>query len=803
MFPPRTCHPFTSHCIGAAFLFLLSACHAICATTCYSTDDSTNDAYFREHVQPIFVAKCYSCHGPKVQKSGYRLDVREVAMAGGDFGEPAIVAGDSLASPLVEYVSHSGAEIAMPPAESRVARLTADEVRTLREWIDQGAVWPDADNGKIEDPRDWYSFRPLPATPDSNSTSLSIDHFIKAKLAEHQLEMSPSADARTIARRLYFDLIGLPPTPEALTEFEESSRVDAPAAYDELVEQLLASPRYGERWARHWLDVVHYGDTHGYDKDKPRPNAWPYRDYVIRSLNEDKPYARFVEEQIAGDVLWLGSPDGIEALGFIAAGPWDFIGHAEVPETKIDGKIARHLDRDDMVANTLGTFCSVTVHCAQCHQHKFDPITQDDYYSLQAVFAALDRTELKYYRDRATQQQFIELSAKHQAATTALKELEAPLIQAAGDRYQLLTAKIAAASQPAKSGNANPEFGYHSEISNSAGQTKWVQVDLGKRIAIDRVSLLPCFDDFNSIGTGFGFPVRFKIEASDDPSFLSGVHLFEEKLDLTLKADFKNPGLQSFTTQVAKDFKLEARYIRVTATKLAPRQNDFIFALAELQVFDDAGVNAALACPVTSLDSIEAPPRWRRSNLTDSIAPAVAAQENKEELIAAREDLLESIADDAKLQTRRRLSTFLNELDTKLKSLPPPNLVYAGGIHHGSGSFVGTGVISGKPRSIHLLARGQVTQPGREVFPGALSSFTFRPAKFELQPDAHEGARRAALAKWITDPNNPLTWRSIVNRVWQYHFGRGFVDTPNDLGHNGGMPSHPELLDWLACEFRE
>ncbi len=302
-------------------------------------------------------------------------------------------------------------------------------------------------------------------------------------------------------------------------------------SYEAVVDRLLASPHYGERWARHWLDVVHYGETHGYDKDKPRPHAWPYRDYVIRAFNDDKPYGRFVQEQLAGDVLFPDTADGVEALGFLAAGPWDFIGHVELPETKIDGKVARHLDRDDMVSNTMSTFASLTVHCAQCHNHKFDPIAQEDYYSLHAVFAALDRADKKY-----------------------------------------------------------------------AG------------------------------GSG---------------------------------------------------------------------------------------------------------------------------------------------------------------------------LVYAGTVHQGTGNFAGTGSSGGKPRPIHVLARGDVRKPGKEVSPGALTAHSLLPGRFELPPDHAEGERRAALARWLTDARNPLPWRSLVNRVWLYHFGRGLVDTPNDFGKMGQAPTHPELLDWLAAEFRD
>jgi len=781
---------------------LLAAWISLSATL-FADQHSADEQYFNENVLPIFTAKCFDCHGAKVQKSGYRLDVREIALAGGDLGEPPIVPGNSSSSSLLSYVADNSADLVMPPKESNVTRLTTAEVGVLQKWIDDGAAWPDSANEKIDDPLDWWSLKPLQKPDLQLPGAAAIDHFVNAKLAEHKLIMSPPADPRTLARRLYFDLIGLPPTPEALDDFEQASRSDAEAALDQLVEHLLASPHYGERWARHWLDVVHYGDTHGYDKDKPRPNAWPYRDYVIRALNEDKPYSQFVEEQIAGDVIFPNSRDGIEALGFIAAGPWDFIGHVEVPETKTDGKIARHLDRDDMVSNTIGTFCSVTVHCAQCHQHKFDPISQEDYYSLQACFAAVDRTDVRYYNDEVTQRTFLSLEQHQNAAKESLLQIETPLKTSAGEEYITLTKRIEQASRAnANEANKSPEFGYHSEISGTENQAKWVQVDLGESVDLLRVTLLACYDDFNSIGAGFGFPVQFRIEASDDPGFKNNVAQFTNLCDQKPEVDFKNPGHKAFTTNGADGAVIAGRYVRVTATKLAPRQNDFIFALSELQVLDSADKNIALGKPVTSLDSIEAGPRWHKSNLTDGIAPSLVTQDDKVQLVEAREKLLESFADESTTLQRRGLMVELDGIAAELRKLPTPNIVYSGSVHQGTDNFTGTG-ISGKPRPIFLLARGQVTQPGAEMRPGSLSALAFRPARFDLSPDAHEGQRRAALAQWITDRSNPLTWRSIVNRVWQYHFGRGFVDTPNDLGRNGGLPSHPELLDWLAADFRD
>jgi len=752
---------------------------------------------FARDVRPIFEKHCYECHGVEKQKNDYRLDIKVVALKGGVDHAPNIIAGKSAESPLFRFVSGADKDLSMPPK----SKLSTAEIDTLKRWIDEGAVWPEGvDVAKLEDKTDWWSFKPLSGEPRTKGGE--IDAFIQAKLKEQGLPPSPQADARTLIRRLFFDLTGLPPTPSDMSDWSDLSD----ERYEKLVDTLLASPRYGERWARHWLDLVHYGETHGYDKDKPRNNAWPYRDYVIRAFNNDKPYTRFIEEQIAGDALYPGTTDGITALGFIAAGPWDYIGHAEVPETKLDGKIARHLDRDDMVQNAIGTFCSLTVQCAQCHYHKFDPISQEDYYSLQAVFAAVDRTDVNFYPDDNSMQRFTSLNKLGKSLAITIAALEEPLKKKAGQKYAALTKRIDGAADKASSTNPNakPDFGYHSSISAQQGAVKWVQVDLGRTVEIERVVLKPCYDDFGKIGSGFGFPVRFKLETSDDPEFKTGVTLIWRKHDVTFMNDFKNPGLTPFETNTAGDDGVKGRYVRVTAVKLAPRMNDYIFALAEMQVFDDKnGKNLAEGRPVTALDSIEAAPRWRKVNLTDGIAPEARTLEDKQKLIVERDALLLAAADETtrgKLVASKKLQ---NTFDAEIAKLPAPSKVYAGAIHTGSGAFMGTGANGGKPRVVQVLKRGDIKQPAQEVGPGSVKALSeLFQVSFGVTGE-NESSRRAALAKWIKDKNNALTWRSIVNRVWQHHFGRGLVDTANDFGRMGGKPSHPELLDWLALTFRD
>jgi mono/diheme cytochrome c family protein len=755
---------------------------------------------FTASVEPLFKSHCIQCHGPNNQESGYRLDVREIALRGGDSSEEAIVPMSSKASRLLALVRGEIPDLAMPPKDSGIPALSETETETIARWIDEGADWPESANSELPDPFNWWSLKRLEPPQLPMERDNPIDAFIVAKLEQQGLTLSEEADARTLCRRLFFDLIGLPPSPEQLDSFEKASHENLNKAYCELVDTLLASQHYGEKWARHWLDVVHYGDTHGYDKDQPRPNAWPYRDYVIRSFNQDKPYRQFIREQIAGDALYPNSRDGIEALGFLSAGPWDFIGHVEVSESKIDGKIARHLDRDDILGNVVGTLCSATVQCAQCHNHKFDPFSQEDYYALQAVFSAIDRADRAYDRDAKVAEARGHLAAQKKQITNQLETLERSIEEQCSPEIQVLDAAIAVAEKSV-SATRPTEYGWHSEIAKDQSTVKWVQVDLGHAVPVERVVLQPTWDDFNSVGKGFGFPKRFRIELSDDPDFATpSSHVVSHEQN-----DFAAPGIepQSFSFQGKA-----GRYIRVTATKLAPRMDDYIFALAELIVIgvDSNDVDSndlAKNRPVQALDSIEAPARWAAKNLTDGLFPTDPNPAKILELKEQRTQLIVSRVDQATQLDHQRLRQQRADVEAQIASLPPQSVVYAGTVHRGSGNFVGTGGQGGKPRPIHLLARGQVTRPIREVSAGTIATGANQVNRFPIAPAGSESDRRVAMADWIVADENPLTWRSIVNRVWQYHFGIGIVATSNDFGRMGELPSHPELLDWLAADFRD
>jgi len=764
---------------------------------------------FANDIRPIFRANCHSCHGPDKQKSGLRLDVKAAALDGGEHGRD-IIPGHSAASPLIHFVAGLVEDMQMP---AKGERLTAAQIGLLRAWIDQGASWPDGIDSVAAKPKtDHWVFQPAirPTVPDARNKKWPrnpVDQFVLARLDREKLKPSPQADRRILIRRLSFDLIGLPPTPEEVAAFLSDRRADA---YERLVDRLLASPRYGERWGRHWLDVVHYGETHGYDKDKPRLNAWPYRDYVIKSFNDDTSYSRFVQEQLAADILFPDEPEKIPALGFIAAGPWDFVGHVELPESKTDGLIARYNDRDDMVMTTMSTFQSLTVHCARCHDHKFDPITQADYYGLQAVFAGVDRANRSFDTDAEIFARRKSLERESKTVETRLKELNEIVAKVTSPEITNLDARLKDADERLKAlpkpSKTSPSNGYHSGIEPSAEVTKWVQVDLGREWPLEEVRLLPARPTDFPDTPGFGFPQRFRVEISSEATFAKGTTLADHTA-----ADFPNPWDKPVILQAGNR---TARFIRVTAARLWERTKDFVFALSELQAMSH-GTNAALAATVDALDSIEAG-RWAKAFLVDDCnshnrlgdikeseeqrARRKEAEETVKALQSERKALVEALVESPIRDELKQSNGRLEDIKSALAKLPPAKLVYAGAAEFASeGSFVS----AAKPRPVHLLARGDVKQPGPLMAPAALSCLPGMSQQLEVAFSGDEGNRRAALAKWFTDPRNLLTRRSIVNRVWQYHFGRGLVETPNDFGHMGSLPTHPELLDWLAIWFRD
>lgn len=770
-------------------VFLISA---IGLLLCSSNLVAAN-SIFEKQVLPILQKHCIECHNESTRDGGLSLETHGSSLKGGESGL-ALVAGKPEESLLLDYVT--GPDPEMP---KKGKPLSKAEVQTLRQWIKEGAVWPEG--MRIREAQlsqtDWWSFQPLKqsAIPQLSKAEMKlirtpIDAFLLAKLQKKGLSFSPAADRRTLIRRLYFDLIGLPPTPLEITKFVNAPN---PKAYEELVDRLLASPRYGERWARHWLDVVHYADTHGYDKDKLRDNAWPYRDYVIRAFNEDKPYTRFIQEQIAGDILQPHSPDGVPATGFIVAGPFDWVGQIEIKEELIEKKITRNLDRDDMVSTVMNSTVSLTVQCARCHNHKFDPIAQEDYYGLQAVFAGIDRADRDYEPDSETADKRNNLLAAQSHLLQKKQKLVA-LFQARGGKALVKLDKQIRRALKSKQGQG-VEYGYHSQIVKSDKTNKWVQLNFKQPVTADRITLIAAYDDYNRIGAGFGFPKRFKLEVSDSNDFSTTKTIIADHT----QADFPNP-----KTKLVH-FNLNGqrfRYLRMTATQLALRANDYIFALGELKVLNSQGQNIAGQAEVTSLDSIEAIPRWSRNNVNDGqFYHSADSNENLVELKSKRAQLFASLSSAEEKQKLNKITTELTQIKQKLAQLPPLQKVYAAATHFKRrGNFKPT---EGEPRSVYLLSRGSEKAPVKEVMPRAPNLISGLSGSFQLEEPQNEGVRRVALARWITSKENPLTWRSIVNRVWQYHFGKAIVDTPNDFGKMGTLPSHPELLDYLASRFRD
>jgi hypothetical protein len=749
---------------------------------------------FEAEIRPLLLATCGDCHGPDTQESGLRLDVRHRAFKGGDFG-PVIIAGKAAESELITRINRGDPEKAMPPDKP----LSPDEIALLTRWIDGGAEWPETDADRVaretdRDPRlDHWAWQPVsrpavpPARPDWPVHN-EIDRFLQQTLSEKHLAPAPEADRRTLIRRLSLDLLGLPPSPEEVAAFIADESSDA---YERLVDRLLASPHYGERWARHWLDIAHYADTHGFERDQLRPNAWRYRDWVINALNDGMPYDEFLRRQIAGDALAPDDPEHVIAAGFLAAGPWDFVGQVETKSDELRRQ-ARADDLDDMVTQVMTSACGVTINCARCHDHKLDPVPQRDYYSLVAVFAGVTRAERSTSRAEETSYE-----SRRAELTAAVATARADVHAIAGQPIDLAdivgggtgdgTGTKLAGIDPRSGKPVDGEpRGYISDITANTPQP-------GPSPFINAVFVPQGPGDVPVTTTGLlvkGIPETSKAgwDAIRNGPVARQFSTTLGDVDYAAKGHtilglHANAGLTFDVAEIRKHLPLVNPRFRalVGYGGRTPEAGAdyFVFIDGELKATarigaDDGGTPLDLPLPAEARFLTLIATDGGNSISHDQIFfgdpriegdPAASTDEQRRALAAAA----------------GRLAT----LEQELASLQPPAKVF--------------GPVTGPPPVVKVNLRGNPETLGDEVTPGTLSAIAALPASFG-DASLPEGERRRALADWITSPANPLTPRVIANRLWHHHFGTGLVDTPSDFGLGGGRPSHPELLDWLAAE---
>ena len=758
-------------------------------------------ADFERDIRPILQRHCVECHGPKKQKGELRLDAKSFALKGGHDG-PAFVAGDPAKSPLFQRITSTDDDERMP---AQADPLSSAEIALVKSWIESGAVWSesDADRAAVVDPRlDHWSVQPVRT---EFPPSVSVDTFITARLKENGLTMSLAADRRTLIRRLSFDLHGLPPTPERVEQFTADRD---PRAYEKLVDELLASPHYGERWARHWLDIAHYADTHGFERDQLRPHAWRYRDYVIASLNAGKPYGQFLREQIAGDVITPGDPSALIATGFLAAGPWDFVGHVETRSDMLK-RAARAGDLDDMVTQVITSTMGVTIHCARCHDHKLDPISQRDYYSLWAVFAGVkrDNREVDPAESKRLREEKDRLQKEH-------ARVQAELLKLSGGALDL--------ADMVGGGNGYGSGKRGSGLLLETGEVETARLGLHRNVKPNRLA-----------------PNRISLPEANASRFVKGVFLpnggegGREKLTLAPGVVLKDiPSTNGLAWDIVRFGLLNAQmHAQIDGIDYTAESHSVLGLHANAAVvFDLAAIREANGVGdlrLTAVVGFGAAPGAASSKADFAIyldgerALHRVAMTKSESLLVdlpisstikfltlmatdggdgIGSDLL--FLGDARLRAEIDATTRAAADRARIDELKAEVAALQQGIQAVAEPPQVFAIKTEDPPPItRVQRRGNPDDEGAEVSPGSFSWVRHAPA--ELGDNAApEGARRRALADWITHPANPLTPRVLVNRLWHHHFGQGIVATPSDFGLGGSPPSHPDLLDWLAGEFQ-
>jgi hypothetical protein len=778
-----------------------------------SANPSTHAAEpdFDRQVAPILAGRCLECHSGAEPKGKFDLTTSAKAFAGGENGTP-IIAGQPEASYLWQRIANDE----MPPKHP----LPAAERAVLKGWITSGAKWgtepidPFRYTSASRAGYDWWSLQPI-ATAAESSSQNSIDAFIASELQVAGLAPSPPADRRTLIRRLYFDLIGLPPTVEEIEKFASltpslrhsvtPSRIDGGMAgqsdgekvYIALVNWLLESPHYGERWARHWLDVAHFGESDGFEYDKMRPHAWRYRDWVIDALNSDMPYDEFARLQIAGDVLRPGDQDAVTATGFLVGGVHDSL----LPKGEIMQMVMRQDELEDLVSLVSQTFLGLTVNCARCHDHKFDPIRQSDYYRLAAALAGIKRGNRDIPLTPPP-----ELVSRHAEASKKLNAIIAAAKSAVFARRALAAEQGQRPPQPLArwdfEGNADDEAGqWNGTLHGAAKIEKGALVLDGKTAYMVTPPLIRDVKQKTlEVWVRLGNPEQrggaaISIETLDGKTFDAIV--FGEKEPRRWISGSNNFIRTESIKKVTDETEAANRTVHLAAVYEADgtiRLYRDGLPYGEPYMSDGPVPFEAGKCHIV-LGMRHSPPggnkmldaRVETARFYDrALSPEEISLSFKSVSSSVSETELLAELDQPTRSSYGELNTVVAKLGSQLQDYRDRK-VFA--------------VTPQTPPVMRLLVRGNVQQPGDIIAAGGIAVLAPSEPDFGIAPDASDAECRTKLAAWIASEKNPLFARTIVNRVWQYHFGRGLIETPSDLGFSGGRASHPELLDFLAREL--
>ncbi|MCO8122948.1 DUF1553 domain-containing protein [Stieleria sp. TO1_6] len=756
---------------------------------------------FDRTIAPLLAKHCLGCHSGDQPQGELDLSSRARAIRGGESGA-ALVPGDLKHSLLWDKIE-SGE---MPPEKD----IPEPERDLLRRWIESGAAWgsdpidPFRYSSDARAGNDWWSLQPIkrPPIPNQPTAATAIDAFVQQRLQNAGLPPSPSATPREIIRRISFDLLGLPPEPSAVTEFQIQYERDRESAITDLVERMLASKHYGERWARHWLDVARFGESQGYERDHLRNDSWHYRDWVIDAFNRDMPYDQFVRLQLAGDVIDDQAPQTITATGFLVAGPWDAVGQSLA--SPVMKAVVRQDEMEDYVGTIGQAFLGLTINCARCHDHKFDPITQEEYYRVAAALAGVhhgsrqvssaeNRRRVKELADQIREQQDAvaaldatvrdQLIARRSDSEIDLPPRIAPIArwEFRDDLNDTIGGVPATAHAPARIADGRLIL----DSGGGIARTESLDIDLREKTLEAWVKL----DNLQQTGGA-----AMSIHGDDGRTFDAIVYAERESQQWMAGSDlFKRT--QSFSAPA--ETQADQQFVHVAITwaadgSITGYRNGEPYGVA-YQAESPLHFEAGTWYVMFGLRCQPAGPERQLSGLLETaqlydraLSPDQVKASYVQEQLSLTHDQIIAAMTSAQLAQRESLLASIEHLQSE-RQRHRPYTVYA--------------VKPKPPEPTHLLARGNPGQPIRAVAPGGIAAVTGVKADFAVGQDANDADRRGALADWIANDQNPLLSRVIVNRIWHHHFGSGLVNTPNDFGFSGGHPSHPELLDYLAAEL--